>query len=287
MEATSAWPELNKSVSVVKQLNGTSDYNEVPPTKKMASTSDWPEIPETEWSEIPKLRRKQPTRDARMDTRCKAEVGRLLGERTFLLTKSGSKFVSTGVDPLAFNEPMLHVRNRVVTGYISFSQEEFEQFLTCLPDILQSMEDVPHQEDETNYKTIAELKSYTVLLLPHKTAKFRHNSLESSSFDNVCMSAETLKVFVRMGDHFLNQLDELKRRRTLFPRIEYFASELATNVVRDNGGIVNDECAFYVIKEICNNSYNVYDLYAKYYYHILREVDRIVKHMHVYNNYNF
>lgn len=276
---------MSKSVSAsaVNQFKRPADdHPEAPSAKKMmASASDQPDR-----SELHNTHREQPMSDAKLDSRCKSEIGRLLGERTFLLTKSGSKFVSTGVDPLAYNEPILQVRNRLLSSYISFTLWEFEELLTSLPSIMESIEDVPYEDDEGEYKTIAELKNYNVLLLPFKVAKFRHNLLPFSSFNNACMSIETLKVLDRMGDHFLVQLYELKRCNTLFPRMDYFAAELATKVVRDNGGSVNEECSFYVIKNICNDNYNAHDLYTKFYHHIIREVGRIVHHMNTYNNYN-
>lgn len=302
MEATSAWPELNKSVSVGggdNQLNEASDYPDTSVWKKLKvhrpDMDDVSEAPSA-WRRLDKPRRRAYLEGDETDSKCKIEVGRLLDERTFWLTKSGSKFVSTGLDPLKNNEPTLQVRNRVHSKYISFRLPELEELLSSIPKILQSIEDIPYKADENSdpfvsaddkYKIIAELRNYNVLLLPYRVVKFRHNVLSVSVFDNVCMCIDTLKVFARMGEHFICQLYELRRRSTQVPRMEYFASELATKVVRDNGGTVNDECAFYVIKESCNDNCIAHDLYIKYYHHLLKEVDRIVAHMQTYNNYDF
>lgn len=298
---------MNKSVSVsaVSLLNGVGEApttkktvftpdrsnSEGPPAKKMASTPDWPEmehITDAEWMELHKLRKKPAPRDAKTDIRCKAEIGRLLGVRTFMLTKSGSKFVCTGVDPLGFNEPTLQVRNRVVSGYISFSQPEFEEFLTCLPNILELIQDVEREEDEDNYKIIATLQSYNVTLLPYRVAKFQHTSLPSCPFDDVCMSIDTLKVFTRIGTHLLDQLHELKRTKTMYPRMDFFAADLALKVVRDNGGTLSDECVYQFITDNYNRcTYTAHELFINYHHHLVREVNRIVTHMNTYNDYSF
>lgn len=259
----------------------------------MTSTSDWPEmdsISDSEWSELHKLCRKSPIKDPKIDTKSKAEVGRLLGERTFLLAPDGSKYIAIGINPIPFNEPELQIRHRVLSDYISFSQSELGQFIDCLPQLLKSIEeeeDVTHEENEEQYEIIVKLESYDVMLLPHRTVKFRPISMPSCSFDNMCLAFDALKVFTRMGDHFLSQLHELKRRKTLFPSIDYFARELADRLVRFNSGGWSDSYAYDMIQQQYNNNFAAYDLYTRYYNHIQKEVSRMVCHMQTYNDYNF
>lgn len=222
-----------------------------------------------------------------MDIKCKAEYGRLLEERTFLLTLSASKYIVTGLDPLGFNEPRLYIRHRVYSGYIGFDTKSFEDFLFCLPKLLDSIEDVPEEQDEDPYKVIMQLNSYDVLLLPHKVVKFRNNSYPTSAYHSMCLALDTLKVFTRMGNHFLKQLHELQGRKALFPMMEYFAADVATKVVRENGGVLSDDCAWAVIKDIYNDDFNAHDLYTRFYHHMRREITRIVDHMQTYNNDNY
>lgn len=257
-----------------------------PETSATTPVSDWPEmdnITDSEWRELDPPRGEQYRPSPALDHKCSLEKGRLLCERTFPLTKSGSKYVATGVDPTAYNEPLICIRQRVFSGYISFDTAEFEEFLSLLPQVLDAIIDVPAEDNEDMYKVIAELKSYHVLLLPHYVVKFQHASMSS----NICLAADTLRVFTHIGVHLLTHLAELKEERRALPRMDLFTMDLAQRVVRDSEGTLNDNTAHQVIRDTYHDNYNAYELYYRYHHHVHREVARLVFHMQMYNNYDF
>lgn len=215
------------------------------------------------------------------------EETRLIDERTFLLTKSGSKFVSIGIDPTSFNEPMLRILHRVCTGGVSFNIRELEELLASQQQILDGIVDTAKMDDEDKYEILAKLISYDVLLLPNRTVKFRHTSKPQSSYDHVCMVDDTLKLFMCMGTQFLGKMLELRERRNKYPRLDLFTSDLACRVIQDSLDSLNDICARAVIKENYNDLFTTHELYSKFYYHIQKDVQRKVQHMRDYNNYNF
>lgn len=220
--------------------------------------------------------RAQQRERAIIDNRCDAETLRLLDERRFPLTRSGSKYTSIGVDPIPFNEPVLRIRQRMTSGHISFDITEFEEFLAKLDEILNSIEDV----DSPSGKTIASLKTYDVILLPHRVIKF-----SNGSDSNLCLVVDTLRVFTYMGRLFLSQLYELKKRVRQFHQFEFFAVNLATATVRASEERLNEQIVFKVISELYSNSFSIYEMYSKFYYHVHREVAKIVSHMQERNTF--
>lgn len=262
-----------------KQMNKMSEPVTTTTSWSTPAHSDTVSRPVTEQLEEEEVEYSNYTPDPILVRKCGMEKGRLLCERTFPLTRCGSKYVAIGVDPVRYNEPTLCIRgtnNRGVIFYIP----EFEEILSKLPQILEAITEVMR---EGQYKVLAESTSHQVMLLPHKVVKFQHVSVLSS----ICLAEETLRVFVHLGGHFLALLVELREKWRVIPRMDLFAAAMAERVVKDSEGALNDECAHRVIRDTFMNSYNAYELYYKFYHHVHYEAARIVWHIKTFNNFNY
>lgn len=285
--------------SRTSNLAGSASTSSEPAPKKMTSVPAAFGLDEdTQMTALPPLRQWKPTttfdvesisrRISCNDHRIEQEGTRLLDERTFPLTRSGHKYVCICVDPTFFNERMLKINHRLYSSSVSFNTSEFEEFLTVLPRLLQSIKDVPEEDSEDKYEKIADLSSYDVIQLPHRVVKFRHTSLSSIFADSLCFAEDTIRVFEYMGLQFLTKLMELREIKFRYPQMEHFTNDIATKMGPvNNFQELSDTVVFEVIREYYNDNYFLYELYSKFYYTVHKEVQRKTKHMFDYNNYNF
>lgn len=216
-------------------------------------------------------------------SRTRAEQTRLLDEKTLLLTKSGSKLVTVGVDPLAYNEPTVRMLNQKTRTGASFTKYEFEQLITALPRILSQIEDT--EVVDGVHKIIGELKSHDALLLPNRVVKFRNVS--SAEDESVYLAEESLRTLLRLSSHLLTVLREMKESESFFPKLNQFAASLACTVFERKIDVLTDDIVYAEIAEKYNNDLLMVELYTKYYYSVHEEMWRLHDHMLNFNNYNF
>lgn len=206
----------------------------------------------------------------------------MLDERTLHLTKSGSKAVCIGVDPLTYNEPTVRIRGSGCAA--SFNMCEFQELVTELPRIMSQIRDEAERgPDDRFYRVIGVLNCYDAVLRSRRVVKFKHNS--GSEPENVYLAEDTLKTLLQLGAHILEVLRQLKERD--YPRFCVFTTDLAYIVMDEKLDFLTDERVYKVIEDKYNNDYLAIELYTKYHNSIVKEVSRLVDHMLTFNNYDF
>nr|XP_015839932.1 PREDICTED: uncharacterized protein LOC107398893 isoform X1 [Tribolium castaneum] len=150
----------------------------------------------------------------RMERQMTNERYRLVHETVYPITKSGSKFLSVGVKPLADYALTLKIYNPEYTAGICFTVETFEDFLNQMEKKRNEMISIPEGQ------ILCMLSDYVVVMCKRQILQFLPCS--TTVYKSLFLSCDTVNIVLNMGEHLMSLLHSRRLQCKFYPCYQKF-----------------------------------------------------------------
>ncbi|KAJ3654290.1 hypothetical protein Zmor_013486 [Zophobas morio] len=211
------------------------------------------------------------------------EKYRLLNERVFPLTKSGSKFVSIGVQPLRDYEVVIKLHNPQLTSAAWFVKDEFGELVKKLREYMPLVRNVGCD------MFLCDIGKYSVYVCKNRVIKFE--PVNEDVYEPLHLSVDTVQTFLSLSEFFSSLLEQFSIQRRVFPKYDAFIDSTVFEIMGDDNNNVRDDRTFeqtalHIINSFQNNQI-LYEIYLKMPCTFKHHVQSRIAYCKEHNTYNY
>ncbi|KAJ3651485.1 hypothetical protein Zmor_017523 [Zophobas morio] len=202
------------------------------------------------------------------------EKYRLVDETILPLTRSGSKFISIGMQPFKDYEPVIKMYNPSLTAAAVFNHQEFIEFLEKLEVTEDKIRDIP--KDVMLFET----RKHDVILKKGMVLQFKSTS-EEDVYQSLFLQHATIGTLLALKKYFLGHLRQRAFKQKLLPDYDQFVTNVALHLM-EHGNSDSDKGVDKAILTIIQDTYEhdpmLYDMWMKTPYTIKSHIEKKLSH---------
>ncbi|XP_068913500.1 uncharacterized protein [Tenebrio molitor] len=208
------------------------------------------------------------------------EKFRLLDEAILPLTKSGSKFVSVGIQPFRDYEPVIKMYNPTLTAAVTLDRREFDEFV----------EKMAHTETKTRdpESTLFRTNRYEVIVKKNDILQFK--PLFNDVYQPLFLKYDTIMSLIKMKEFFVDMLVQRGLKQKELPHYDQLVTSVALHLLESDDGWDTDKKiengVFSVIRETYKNEPAFWEMCLKTPTTLKVHIKRRCNYFAEYNIYN-